>query len=70
MIQIQRLAPNMLRVLIIDQGGRGTKDAMDLVAEWSLSVGVGRRMSYDMWSFNSEADATAFALRWDGYVPS
>lgn len=37
---------------------------MDEIQVWCWETGIGRRMSFDTWQFNSTSDITAFLLKW------
>lgn len=34
------------------------------IVQWCETTKCGRRMSYEMWKFKTEAEQTAFLLRW------
>lgn len=37
---------------------------LNTVSEWSRNTGCGKRLSWDQWSFQTEADRTMFLIRW------
>lgn len=52
-------------VEVSHQNGNSLTDAeADAIMQWTMSNLTGVRMSFQMWKFRSEAELTAFVLRW------
>jgi len=41
-----------------------TEEDIDAIIQWCETNQCGRRQSYSMWEFRTEAEVTAFLLRW------
>jgi hypothetical protein len=41
-----------------------TDNEGDAIMQWTMQNQLGVRMSFHMWKFKSEADLTAFVLKW------
>lgn len=54
-----------VQVEIGNQHARGLEDAdLEPIQEWSTQTGCGKRTSFDVWRFNTEAELSMFRLRW------
>jgi hypothetical protein len=67
-IEWQQLPGNKLKATWTP-GSRGfeyglTDADMDPVQAWCVEIGVGTRISFDMWRFRTAEEMTAFLLRW------
>ena len=54
-----------VQVEIGNQHARGLEeDDLKPIQEWSGQTGCGKRTSFDVWRFDTEADLAMFRLRW------
>lgn len=54
-----------VQVEIGNQHARGLEDAdLEPIQEWSKQTGCGKRTSFDVWRFNTEAELAMFRLKW------
>jgi len=54
-----------VQVEIGNQHARGLEeDDLDPIQKWSEQTGCGKRTSFDVWRFNTEAELAMFRLRW------
>lgn len=40
------------------------EDDLNPIQEWSMQTGCGKRTSFDVWKFKTEAELSMFRLRW------
>ena len=57
-----RFDPDLL--IYGDDGSGNLEKKLDIIAKWCKTNSCGRRMSYDMWQFKTEAEITMFLLAW------
>jgi hypothetical protein len=67
MIWTEPVAGNLIRVRwdLTDRSA----EIINEIDTWCKQLCIGRRMSYDMWRFDSAEEITAFNLRWNNYAP-
>ena len=54
-----------IQVEIGDLHARGLEeDDLKPIQEWSKQTGCGKRTSFDVWKFKTEAELSLFRLRW------
>ena len=54
-----------VQVEIGDQHARGLEENdLKPIQEWSEQTGCGKRTSFDVWRFNTEAELAMFRLKW------
>lgn len=63
--RIKRGRPNEIWIEIWHQDGNSlTDNEADVIMQWTMQNQMGVRMSFHMWKFRTEAELTAFVLKW------
>jgi hypothetical protein len=45
-------------------GSSLTDDEADAIMQWTMNNQIGVRMAFQLWKFQTEAELTAFVLKW------
>lgn len=63
--RLERRSPRTIWVEVTHSDGSSlTEDQADAIMHWTMDNQLGLRMAFQTWRFKSEADLTAFVLKW------